>query len=210
MSEPAVTATIPDPSGLVYATQTWQDMKTKLEAWGYQNISAKKLVAWKLFKKHCDDNYGKSSANEDLLLDPEILNITNFSSQTLRTALKARNIPFNHRSRESTLFDLLKQWATDNFPTTPLNTPASQLLDPSTLFIQHFSKDSLMDALTLRRIAFDSRVEAQALFNLLEQWAIKTFPQKSITTVSDKNSHPQDKPLPAGGGGSHGEHRLDV
>ena len=202
MSEPAVTATIPDPSGLVYETQTWQDMKTKLEAWGYQNISAKKLVAWKLFKKHCDDNYGKSLTNEDLLLDPEILNITNFSSQTLRTALKARKIPFNHRSRDSTLFDPLKQWAIENFPTTPLNIPASQLLDPSTLSVQHFSKETLMDALTLRRIAFDSRVEAQALFNLLEQWAIKTFPHQSITRVPDKNGQPHDKSVTAGGGGS--------
>ena len=201
MSEPAVTATIPDPSGLVYETQTWQDMKTKLEAWGYQNISAKKLVAWKLFKKHCDDNYGKSSTNDELLLDPEILNITNFSSQTLRTALKARKIPFNHRSRDSTLFDLLKQWAVDNFPKTPLNIPASQLLDPSTLSVEHFSKETLMDALTLRRIAFDSRVEAQALFNLLEQWAIKTFPQPSITTVHDRNHPSHEKSISAGGGG---------
>jgi O-acetylhomoserine/O-acetylserine sulfhydrylase-like pyridoxal-dependent enzyme len=62
-------------------------------------------------------------------------------------------------------------------------------LDPSTLSVEHFSKETLMDALTLRRIAFDSRVEAQALFNLLEQWAVKTFPQPSITTVHDRN-HP--------------------
>jgi hypothetical protein len=73
-------------------------------------------------------------------------------------------------------------------------------LDPSTLSVEHFSKETLMDALTLRRIAFDSRVEAQALFNLLEQLAIKTFPQPSITTVHDRNHPSHEKSVSAGGG----------
>ena len=74
---PAVTATIPDPNGLVYATITWQEMKSKLEAWGFQNISVKKQVAWKLFKKYCDDNFGKDTIAEHLLLDPSVLNVKN-------------------------------------------------------------------------------------------------------------------------------------
>ncbi len=113
---PAVTASIPDPNGLVYDTITWNEMKTKLEAWGFENISVKKQVAWKLFKKYCDDNYGKDDAPEHLLLDPKILSVTNFTKRTLMDALRLRNIPFDPRVQRQALFNLLEAWAIDHFP----------------------------------------------------------------------------------------------